>query len=84
MVDHRRIRQADAAIAKCKAIVDEDLAQMREPGKTADLLDQAYTAFGDDPFVVAPRNSKMVTFSAWDYAEERCAVVCNAIPAKLN
>ena len=75
---------AAAAIAKCKAIVDENLAQMHEPGMTADLLYQAYTAFGDDPFVVAPRDAEAVAFSAWDYAQERCATICNAIPERLN
>lgn len=75
---------AAAAIAKCKAIVDEDLAQMHEPGMTADVLYQAYTAFGDDPFVVAPRGAETVTFSAWDYAQERCATICNAISERPN
>jgi hypothetical protein len=73
---------ADAAIAKCKSMVDEDLAHLHEAGMTAGALYQTYTAFSDDPFVVAPAGAEMVTFSAWDYARERCAVICDSGPKK--
>jgi hypothetical protein len=75
-------KTADTAIAKCKSMVDEDLAHLHEPGMTADALYQAYTSFGDDPFVVAPKGAETVTFSAWDYAKERCAAICDSAPEK--
>jgi hypothetical protein len=69
---------ADAAIAKCKSMVDEDLTNSHEPGMTAAALYTAYTMFGDDPFVVAPLGAEGVTFSAWDYAKQRSAEICRA------
>jgi hypothetical protein len=39
-------------------------------------LHDLYKSFGDDPFVVpADPKAAPVTFSAWDYARERCAVI---------
>ena len=65
---------AEAAIARCKAIVDAWLAHAvrnaPEPMTAAELLD-AYQGFGDDPFVVAPAGAERVEFSAWDYARAR-------------
>ena len=44
---------------------------------TASELYDAYTGFGDDPFIVvldgADDNAK---FSAWNYAKERSRVIC--------
>jgi hypothetical protein len=39
---------------------------------TAASLYTAYTMFGDDPFVVASPGAEDVSFSAWDYAKQRC------------
>jgi hypothetical protein len=55
---------ADAAIAKCKSMVDEDLTNSHEPGVSAASLYTAYTMFGDDPFVVASPGAEDVSFSA--------------------
>jgi hypothetical protein len=73
---------AAEAIAKCKSMVDGDLADLHEPGMTADALYQAYIHFGDDPFVAGPTGAETVAFSAWDYAKERCAAICDSAARK--
>src|SRR5215471_14393256 len=65
----------EAAVAAARRVVDEFLEGALEPGMTADKLYQVYTGFGDDPFIVGPGVTTVV-FSAWDYARERCAVLC--------
>ena len=68
---------ADAAIAKCRQMVDANLASMHEPGMAADELFASYTGFGDDPFVIAPQGaSPEFCFSSWDYAKQRCVEIC--------
>jgi hypothetical protein len=43
-----------------------------QPGMTASELYDAYTGFGDDPFIVCVNaDDEPVRFSAWEYAEER-------------
>ncbi len=32
-----------------------------------------YTSFGEDPFIIGPGDYR---FSAWDYAKERCSILC--------
>jgi hypothetical protein len=60
----------EAAVAKCKRIVDEFLEDAYEPGMTADQLYYGtYTMFGEDPFIVG---SKQGAYSSWEYAEQRC------------
>ncbi len=63
----------DEALAKAKAIVDDFLGQSHTPGMTSKELYGAYTGFGEDPFIIPEDDSH---FSAWDYARERCAVLC--------
>jgi hypothetical protein len=73
-VDHGVIfAEADEAVAACKAIVDDELNTMRQPGTTAKELYRLYIAFGPDPLVV-PLNPKdrEVKFSAWTYAKKQC------------
>lgn len=62
------------AVKACRAIVDLCLADLYQPGMTAEKLSSLYTMFGDDPFVVPadPTNR----FSAWEYAKERTAAIC--------
>ena len=60
---------AEEAVARCKKIVDGSLEECS--GDTADAIYKQYTSFGDDAFVVA-RDAPPVTFSAWDYAKQRC------------
>ena len=67
----------DAAIEASKRIVDEFLLSGYQPGMTAQELYQAYTGFGEDPFIVSPSTEQTeIPFSAWDYARQRCAEMC--------
>lgn len=67
---------ADAAVAKAMAMVDDDLQCFAKPGMTAAALFECYKMFGDDPFVIPLNRAAAVEFSAWDYAERRCAEIC--------
>jgi hypothetical protein len=69
----------EAAIARAKEIVDKCLAdlysqlsQQRQPGieMSSEELYRQYTAFGDNPLVVA--EDRTVAFSGWSYAREKC------------
>ena len=84
MDEDERIRDsehasAEAAVARCKAIVDEWLAHAvsnaPEPMTAGQLL-ETYHHFGEDPFVIAPPGAERVAFSAWDYAHERARKIC--------
>ena len=71
--EHGVFRTADRAVAACKRIVDEYLKDAFKPGMTEQELYQAYTMFGEDPFIVAVGDiDNPMRFSAWDYARERC------------
>jgi hypothetical protein len=63
----------EAAIAACKAIVDEYLASAYEPGMNSSELLYCYHTFGEDPFIISGPNC---SFSAWDYAQQRCQEIC--------
>lgn len=77
---HSRHDDPAAAIDCCRLIVDEFLAGSHKPDMSAEELYRMYTMFGDDPFVVSS-DAAPVAFSAWDYARERCAVVCEVAAA---
>ena len=65
---------AEEALAACKRMVDEDLAELHTAGMPAEELYRRYTTFGRDPYIVpADYSSK---FSAWDYAKERSTAIC--------
>jgi hypothetical protein len=70
---------AEAAVARCRAIVDQWLAHAvrnaPEPMTAAELL-ESYHHFGEDPFVVAPAGAQRVAFSAWEYAAARVKEIC--------
>jgi len=72
---------ADAAVARCKAIVDEWLGlaarNAPEPMTAAQLL-ETFHYFGEDPFVLAPPGAERVAFSAWEYARESAKEICGA------
>lgn len=55
----------DEALAQCRRLVDQDLANLREPGMSGKELFDRYCMFGDAPFVQGH------DFSAWDYARDR-------------
>lgn len=48
-----QFRTAKAAIRAAKKIVDEFLRSGYTPGMTAEELYQAYTSFGEDPFILS-------------------------------
>lgn len=60
----------EAAVAACKAIVDEALAENYVKGMRADELYQRYVTFGEDPWVTPTPEGEH--FSAWDYAKQQC------------
>jgi hypothetical protein len=73
--EHGSFATGPEAIEACRALVDRSLAHLLAPGMTAAQLLEAYTAFGDDPFVIAPAGEAPLPFSAWDYARGRAAVL---------
>lgn len=73
--EHGSYSSLEAATVAAQAIVDEFLVEARQPGMTAGELFDQYTSFGEDPFIVAPGESR-VLFSAWDYARRRCEELC--------
>lgn len=64
----------EEAIAACRRVVDEFLLATYEPGMAAEDLWAGYSTFGKDPFVST--SDKKCRFSAWDYARQRCKVIC--------
>lgn len=71
----------EAAATASKRIVDEFLNSAFRPGMTAQELYKAYIGFGEDPFIVsddAADDSRR--FSAWSYAQRRCAQICQPDP----
>jgi hypothetical protein len=76
VADHDPLYGPDEAVAACKRIVDRCLKSMLKPDTTAAALYEQYVTFGEDPYVVAvDPTGAWVTFSAWDYAKERCEVL---------
>ena len=71
---------AAEAVAACKAIVDDFLADAFKAGMSATDLYGQYASFGDDPFIVPvdPKDAP-VTFSAWHYARVRCEVIAKSL-----
>jgi hypothetical protein len=75
-VEHGVFDTLEAAIAACRAIVEESLRHHHEAGMSADALYSAYTSFGEDPYIVSSETSG-VAFSAWDYARQRAREICD-------
>ena len=66
-----------AAVEAAQMIVDDFLDSAFRPGMTAEALYKAYTAFGEDPWIVSvPGGAGQILFSAWDYAKKRAAELC--------
>jgi len=64
----------DAAVARCKQIVESSLQAQYQPGMTAEQLFESYKSFGDDPSIKSIDGA--CTFSAWGFAERRSAEIC--------
>jgi len=75
---------ANEAIAACRYLVEQSLAEHYKPGMTAGELCAQYTSFGDDPFVIAPEACEKVRFSARDYASERAEAMCTQAPGAAS
>jgi hypothetical protein len=71
---------AEDAIAACRRLVDQSLAEEYRAGMTAPQLYDRYTSFGDEPFVVAPSGAAKVDFSARDYAQCRVEALVRRRP----
>jgi len=76
--EHGSYDTLEEAIAVSKGIVDEFLSAHHKPGMTAAELYAGYTGYGEDPFIQGPGSS--CAFSAWNYAESRCAEICGPAP----
>lgn len=61
----------NAAVVKCKEIVDEWFADEIASNRPLSELAIHYQAFGPDPFVV-PRAEGVPAFSSRQYAEQAC------------
>jgi hypothetical protein len=67
----------EEALAACRGLVDQSLAEEYGPGISAEALHGRYMSFGDDPFIVVLDGADdRAAFSAWSYAKERCRVLC--------
>ena len=68
---------AEEALEACRSIVDRSLQEEYEAGISAEALYVRYVRFGDDPFIVVVDGADgSVAFSAWNYAKERCRLIC--------
>jgi hypothetical protein len=68
---------AEEALAVCRGIVDQYLAEKYTPGTSVKALYDDYVCFGEDPFIVVLDGvDDRAKFSAWDYAKERCREMC--------
>ena len=73
--EHGIFASCELAIEAAKRIVDEYLASAYSSEMSATQLYQSYVCFGEDPYIVT-EGSSGVLFSAWNYARERCDVMC--------
>ena len=71
---HGEYGTLEAAIEACKKIVDEWLESAYQPGMNAEKLCSSYKNFGLDPWIAGAEKK---IFSAWEYAEKRCAEICS-------
>lgn len=60
----------EAAREACITLVVKSLMENYRPGISADDLYDAYTSFGEDPWIVTPAGPDgRPVFSAWDFAK---------------
>ena len=74
------IASADEAVAACRHLVEQSLAEHYKLGMTAGQLYAQYTSFGDDPFVIA-RTVARRSASRLD-ASERAEAMCTQALAR--
>jgi hypothetical protein len=61
----------EEALAAARKLVDDFLADLETEGKSSEELYKTYVEFGEDPWISG------VTFSAWDYAKQRCREIAS-------
>jgi hypothetical protein len=64
------------AVGQARRIVDESLGELYQPGMSATSLHFRYIMFGAEPFITP--EPELEKFSAWEYAKQRCEVLCAA------
>jgi hypothetical protein len=64
---------APTAIAELRCLVNRSLLHLYRPGMSARELFEAYSLFGDDPYIVAEGGAPRVDVHAWDHAKKRAA-----------
>jgi hypothetical protein len=74
---HGEFETADDALHAAKKLVDDELNSLFTPGMPPEDLYRQFVTFGVDPVIVPTLEEK---FSAWDYAKERCLVICTPPP----
>lgn len=75
---HGQYDDLEDARSACAIIVVDSLRGLIKPGMSATELFDAYKSFGDDPFIVATDDSGTnINFSAWEYAQEQCRLLCS-------
>jgi hypothetical protein len=76
--EHGNYDSLDEAISVCRKIVDQSLREEYKSGMSADDLYSQYTSFGNDPFIVVIDGATDgANFSAWNFAKERCRLICD-------
>lgn len=65
---------SEEALTACKQYIDDFLIENYKRGMTAKELYENYLQFGKEPYIFP--STKNGHFSAWEYAEERCKVIC--------
>jgi hypothetical protein len=64
------------AVSEAKKLVDISLAEAFKAGSSEAEFFEHYVRWGCDPFIKAAGELQDgVSFSAWDYAKERCAAM---------
>lgn len=71
---HGEFETWEKAVEACKKIVNEWLETSYKPGMSAEELRLGYKSYGLDPFIIGAESKP---FSAWEYAEQRCAEICS-------
>ncbi len=71
----------EAAREACINLVVRSIMENYRPGITAEALYDAYTSFGEDPWIVTPAGPDgRPVFSAWDFAKGMAAYIISNPP----
>lgn len=67
-------RTCEDARDACGHLVDDFLEGVLREAMDSNELYRIYALYGEDPFIVS--QDGVCSFSAWDYARERCKKLC--------